>query len=263
MRGIAILVSLMVFASFPTSAQGRFGPGRGFPERPPGAGPGPGPGIDILGVQPLEMSAPVVGAPFSAETVTEFVQEFVDGNRMEQRLVGSIARDGMGRIRRELPIGAAGGPRLVTIILPDERLQYRVDHANKIAWRLRMPPPRPARPENPGRRPLPDGMTTEQLAAASWEGLKIEGTRTTFVIPANSIGNERAIDVTNERWYSPDLQIVVQTTRSDPRTGKASYKLLRLVRGEPGARLFEIPSGYTIRDERPFGPPPPAEGSIQ
>ena len=76
-----------------------------------------GPGIDILGVQPLEMSAPVVGAPFSADTITEFVQEFVDGNRMEQRMVGSIARDGIGRLRRELPIGVAGGPRLVMITL--------------------------------------------------------------------------------------------------------------------------------------------------
>ena len=255
MRGTAILGSLIMLATVATSAQERFGPGRGFPDRPPG--PGLGPGIDILGVQPLEMSAPVVGAPFSADTITEFVQEFVDGNRMEQRMVGSIARDGIGRLRRELPIGVAGGPRLVMIILPDERIQYRLDSANKIAWRLRMPPPRPDRSENPGKRPLPDGMTTEPLTAASWEGLKIEGTRTTFVIPPNAIGNQRAIDVINERWYSPDLQVVVQTHRADPRTGKSSYKLVRLVRGEPDARLFEIPSGYTIRDERPFGPPPP------
>ena len=254
MRGTVVLVMLIMLAGFATSAQQRFGPGRGFPDRPPGSGPGPG--IDILGVQPLEMSAPVVGAAFSAETVTEFVQEFVDGNRMEQRMVGSIARDGIGRLRRELPIGVAGGPRLVMIILPDERLQYRLDNANKIAWRLRMPPSRPDRPENPGKRPLPEGMTTEPLTAASWEGLKIEGTRTTFVIPPNSIGNQRAIDVINERWYSPELQVVVQTYRSDPRTGKSSYKLVKLVRGEPEARLFEIPSGYTIRDERPFGPPP-------
>ena len=190
---------LIVLASVATSAQEPFGPGRGFPGRPPG--PGFGPGIDILGIQPLEMSAPVVGAPFSADTVTEFVQEFVDGNRLEQRMVGSIARDGMGRLRRELPMGVAGGPPSRDDHLPEERIQYRLDHANKIAWRLRMPPARPDRPENPGKRPLPNGMTTEPLTAASWEGLKIEGTRTTFVIPPNAIGNQRAIDVINERWY--------------------------------------------------------------
>lgn len=260
MRRMGILASLIMLASLATSAQEPFGPGRGFPDRP--AGPMLGPGIDILGVQPLEMSAPVVGAPFSADTITEFVQEFVDGNRVEQRMVGSIARDGAGRLRRELPIGVAGGPRLVLIILPDERIQYRLDSANKIAWRRRMPPPRPDRPENAAKRPLPEGMATEQLPASSWEGLKIEGTRTTFVIPPHSIGNQRAIDVINERWYSPELQMTVQTHRSDPRMGKATYKLIKLVRGEPEARLFEIPSGYTVRDERPFGPPPPPAANL-
>jgi hypothetical protein len=255
MRRLVILVLLLMLAGLATRAQERIG--RGFPDRP--LGPGPGPGLDILGVQPLEMSAPVAGAPFSAETVTEFVQEFADGNRMEQRMVGSIARDGSGRIRRELPIGGPGGPRLVTISVPDERIQYRLDSANKLAWRLRMPPPRPDRVENPGTKPLPDGMVTEPLAGTTWEGLRVEGTRTTFVIPANAIGNQRAIEVINERWYSPELQMVVQTYRSDPRLGKATYKLIKLVRGEPAARLFEIPSGYTIRDERPFGPPPPSQ----
>jgi hypothetical protein len=250
MRGVSTVLLFFVLSGVP-SAQERLGPGRGFPDRPPG------PGIDILGIQPLEMSAPVMGAPFSAETVTELVQELVDGNRMEQRMVGSVARDGLGRVRRELPLGVAGGFRIVTITLPEEGVQYRLDHQNKIAWRLRMPPVRPDRPGGLPRRPLLDGMTTEPLANSSWEGLKTEGTRTTLVIPANSIGNQRDIDVISERWYSPELQLVVQTYRSDPRTGKSSYKLVKLVRGEPDARLFEIPSGYTIRDERPFGPPPP------
>lgn len=250
MRGVPTVLLFLVLSG-PASAQEQLGPGRGFPDRLPG------PGIDVLGIQPLEMSAPVMGVPFSAETVTEFVQEFVDGNRLEQRMVGSVARDGMGRVRRELPLGVAGGLRIVTITLPEEGVQYRLDHQNKIAWRLRMPPVRPDRPAGPPRRPLPSGMTTEPLTNSSWEGLKMEGTRTTFVIPANSIGNQRDIDVINERWYSPELQLVVQTHRSDPRTGKSSYKLVKLVRGEPDARLFEIPSGYTIRDERPFGPPPP------
>ena len=250
MRGFPTVLLCLVLNGM-ASAQERVGPGRGFPDRPPG------PGIDVLGIQPLEVSAPVMGAPFSAETVTEFVQEFVDGNRMEQRMVGSIARDGLGRVRRELPLGGAGGLLVVTITVPEEGVQYRLDNPNKIAWRLRMPPVRPDRPAGLPRRPLPVGMTTEPLTASSWEGMKIEGTRTTLVIPANSIGNQRDIDVISERWYSPELQVVVQTYRSDPRMGKSSYKLLKLVRGEPDARLFEIPSGYTIRDERPFGPPPP------
>jgi hypothetical protein len=255
MRRVAGVAMLVVIGGATASGQQPFGPGRGFPDPPLG------PRIDILGVQPLEMLAPVLGAPFSAETVSELVQEFVDGNRIEQRMVGSIARDGLGRVRREMPLGVGGGVRIVTITVPDERTQYRLDNTNKIAWRLRMPPATPDR-EVAARRPLAEGVGAEQLTASLWEGLRIEGTRTTSIIPVNAIGNQRAIDVISERWYSPDLQIVVKTYHSDPRTGKATYKLVKLVRGEPSTQLFEIPSGFTVRDERPFGPPPPpASGS--
>ena len=133
-------------------AQERFGPRSRLPES------APRPGLTSRRAT-SGLSAPCAGARL-AERYRN-LQEFVDGNRMEQRMVGSIARDGLGRVRRELPIGVAGRPRLVTIILPDERIQYRLDSANKIAWRLRMPPPRRDRSENPGKRPLPDGMTTE------------------------------------------------------------------------------------------------------
>lgn len=252
MRRASIVALWIVVGGFAANAQERFEAGRGFPLPPMG------PRIDILGAQPLEMLAAVLAAPFSAETVSELVQEFVDGNRIEQRMIGSIARDGLGRVRREMPIGVGGGLRIVTITVPDERIQYRLDDANKIAWRLRMPPAPPDR-EAGARRPPMDGMASEQLTPSSWEGLRIEGTRTTATIAANTIGNQRAIDVINERWYSPDLQIVVKTSHSDPRTGTATYKLTKLVRGEPGAHLFEIPSGFTIRDERPFGLPLPPQ----
>ena len=40
----------------------------GFPG--PGPGRGFGRGADVLGVEPLELAQPVLGVPFSAETVT-------------------------------------------------------------------------------------------------------------------------------------------------------------------------------------------------
>ena len=54
--------------------------------RPPGGFPGPGPGfgrgINVLGVEPLELANPIAGAPYSADTVTELVQQLPDGNRI-------------------------------------------------------------------------------------------------------------------------------------------------------------------------------------
>jgi hypothetical protein len=49
--------------------------------------------------------------------------------------------------------------------------------------------------------------------------------RTTITIPAGEIGNERAIEIVSERWYSPELQLVVMTRHSDPRTGETVYRL--------------------------------------
>jgi hypothetical protein len=38
------------------------------------------------------------------------------------------------------------------------------------------------------------------------------------------------IEIVSERWYSPELQLVVMTRHSDPRTGETTYKLTNLNR---------------------------------
>jgi hypothetical protein len=80
------------------------------------------------------------------------------------------------------------------------------------------------------------------------EDVLAEGTRTTMTIPAGEIGNERPIEIVSERWYSPELQLVVMTRHSDPRSGEMTYKLTNINRTEPARSLFEVPSDYTIRE---------------
>ncbi|HSK65178.1 MAG TPA: hypothetical protein VK893_15095, partial [Pyrinomonadaceae bacterium] len=58
----------------------------------------------------------------------------------------------------------------------------------------------------------------EQLGKQVIEGVEAEGTRTTITIPAGEIGNDRPIEIVSERWYSPELQLVVMTRHSDPRS---------------------------------------------
>lgn len=86
----------------------------------------------------------------------------------------------------------------------------------------------------------------ESLGKQSIEGVEAEGTRTTITIPAGEIGNERAIEIISERWYSPELQTVVMTKHSDPRFGETVYRLTNINRGEPDASLFQVPAGYRI-----------------
>ena len=94
----------------------------------------------------------------------------------------------------------------------------------------------------------------QDLGKQNIEGVEAEGTRTTVTIAAGEIGNDRPIEIVSERWYSPELQLVVMTRHSDPRTGETTYKLTNINRAEPAKSLFEVPSDYTIKETPSFGP---------
>ncbi len=91
---------------------------------------------------------------------------------------------------------------------------------------------------------------TEQLGKQMVEGVECEGTRVVATLPAGAIGNERPIETVKETWYSPELQMMILSKRSDPRFGESTYRVTNIVRSEPDAPLFQIPSEYTIIDSR-------------
>ncbi|HEV2664662.1 MAG TPA: energy transducer TonB, partial [Blastocatellia bacterium] len=91
---------------------------------------------------------------------------------------------------------------------------------------------------------------TEQLGKHMVEGLECEGTRAVTTMPPGAIGNERPIETVNETWYSPELKMMILSKRSDPRFGESTYRVGNIVRSEPDAALFQIPSEYTIIDSK-------------
>ena len=97
------------------------------------------------------------------------------------------------------------------------------------------------------------------LGTQVMEGVKVEGTRTVMRIEAGKIGNDRPIEVVSERWYSPELQVVVMTKHSDPRFGETSYKLTGIDRREPPPALFQVPPDYKVVE----GPGPKRVISVQ
>ena len=232
--------------------------------------------INLIAVEPFEVGRLVTGAPYTAEAVTETTQFLYDGNRMAHRTTARIARDKHGRIRRErtaLPLGAlvAHAPAaIITISDPVARVFITLDPERKVAIRTTTPDgsePRPRRTiggvgrgiglpglgEPPDARRPPDfpaGSDTrrEALGTREIEGMRAEGTRTTTTIPAGAVGNQRPIQIISERWYAPELQIVVLTRRSDPRIGETVYRLANIVRAEPSQKLFQIPAGFRIEE---------------
>jgi hypothetical protein len=97
--------------------------------------------------------------------------------------------------------------------------------------------------------------TTEKLGKQNIEGVEAEGTRTTITIAAGTIGNERPIEIINERWYSAELQTVVMTRHADPRSGESVYRLTNIQRAEQPITLFEVPADYQMK-EGPAAPMP-------
>lgn len=112
-----------------------------------------------------------------------------------------------------------------------------------------VPPVPPAAPP-PGVRsrivaPRGEGHVGN-LGERTIEGLSVRGTRTTTVIPASAIGNDQPIRIVSEEWFSNELQVLVQTRHSDPRSGETTYTLTNVVRAEPDRSLFEVPPDYSL-----------------
>jgi hypothetical protein len=228
---------------------------------------------DFLGQDAAVVSV-VRGAPFSAATVTTLNQTLGDGTRIERTLKGKVFRDGAGRVRREQTIAglAALNPDgdaqpIVTIVDPIASVTYVIDSARSIAhrtpidprvWATRPPPSPPPPPPPDGRTaspaapppppPAPPRPDEQSLGTRSFDGVAAAGRRTVLTIPIGQIGNDRPIEVSTERWESPELSTLVMSRHSDPRTGQIEFRLINIRRGEPAATLFTVPEGYTVVD---------------
>ncbi len=91
---------------------------------------------------------------------------------------------------------------------------------------------------------------TISLGTQTIEGVTAEGTSSTFTIPVGEIGNTLPLEIVDETWYSPELQINVMTKHRDPRSGETTYRLTNINRGEPDRSLFEVPADYTLRENK-------------
>jgi hypothetical protein len=92
--------------------------------------------------------------------------------------------------------------------------------------------------------------TKEDLGQQSIEGVTANGTRTTTVIAAGSVGNEQPITIVSEQWFSTDLEMLVLTRHNDPRVGETTYRLTNITRSEPDRSLFQVPADYTIQETK-------------
>jgi hypothetical protein len=232
-------------------------------------------------------TAPVKGAPYSATINNESIQMLADGNRIVQTYTGTIARDSQGRTRQDaaLPaignLSAASAPHLVFIQDPAAGTSYTLNLTDKTAWKNPAPPagavgpgaaiatrtffmqtPDVAPPLPPPGPPMiamaehlardeQSEANTESLGSQTIEGVVANGVRTTRIIPAGQIGNDRPISIVTEVWTSADLKTIVSSKRNDPRMGEQTFRLTNIVRAEPDPSLFTVPADFKIIEGGP------------
>jgi hypothetical protein len=262
---------------------------------PPGHGPMRGPGfggpfgerMELLGIGGMHGGKVVTGAPFSATATASTKQTLSDGTVITRTVQSNLFRDAQGRFRKETtmpavgPLAASGTPKTFVMIQdPVGKANYMLDPGKKIAHQM----PQRGRggpnatadaeggPQHKGRNPGNDAnVVKESLGTQTINGISAQGTRFTRTIPAGQVGNDKPLSIVREEWYSPELQMVIQSKHSDPFMGETTYTVANIQRTAPDASLFSVPSDYTVKTgpgpranrqgRKTGGPPPPPDAN--
>jgi hypothetical protein len=202
------------------------------------------------------------GIPLTADVVTTHVQYLSDGNKITNDETSHFYRDSEGRTRREnklmLPGHSTDTPTMIMINDPVAHTRFVLNTVHKSADQVIVEDgpadanvmymkkrqdeqvvinkaPSNEQPEN-----------KEDLGTQSIEGVTARGTRTSHVIPAGKIGNEKPITVTTESWFSDEVGMEVLRVHKDPWSGEVTTKVTNIRRGEPDASLFTAPADYKV-----------------
>jgi hypothetical protein len=235
----------------------------------------------VAGAQTFSSNNPsvlTVGAPFQGDWVGRSERTLADGTVVVHEVHGRVARDSQGRFRQEEEAGAdpgvkgAGGTGAAgtsanqdiryIVIDPVSHTQVRWSSTSKDATllpsggeNLRIPFPFPllgwpatrSALDQPQPGAAADMITITDLGQKTTDGLVTEGTRTTTIVPAGKLGNDRPLTIVQDVWISRILNLVVLDTVDDPLVGKQTFEIKNITRTEPAAALFTLPDGYQTR----------------
>lgn len=204
---------------------------------------------------------PISGAPFSLTLLTEWSRPLGTGGTFTLTNQRPIMRDGKGRIYQERWLLVPKGGKIKSemdvfqIMDPTQHTWYNCGTHEKICELLpfNMRPNVVYKPTLGVSGPLPNnsGFTQhEDLGVSNAGGVNTTGYRDTTTINPGVFGNDQAMVVTREFWFSPQLEINIISKVDSPQNGKQSFTVTDLITAEPDPKFFEIPEGYKIVDHR-------------
>jgi hypothetical protein len=223
-----------------------------------------------MGVGPAPRSAAVKDAPFSADLVS--INDHAEGRPgINTEFHGKVARNSQGEtyfaMQNISPFADHTLPTRATITNPAALTVTTLDLQSKTAFVSHVNPKalNTAPHLTPGASPTangkPAGATavvapgtstkTESLGTKEMDGLRVLGFRT--IHTAFSPGKDAKPFVsTVDTWTSPQLKAVVMVETTTSNGDHHVTKLQNIVRTEPSAALFQIPSDYSVHDNAPM-----------
>jgi hypothetical protein len=222
----------------------------------------------------------VKGARYSAKATSETKQTLTDPTtgttiHLTTTTQSALYRDSQGRSRREVTLSGFGGKthKLVTIADPVAGVHYVVDDEHQVVHKMSLRSHGGNASGATAAGVFPEKMKARMQAEEASGALKKESgspnvtvnvngvsasvsteyTKITRKILQGEIGNDTEMQVVSERWYSPKYQMVVMSTRSDPRFGTTTYTVSNIQTTGPGPdpSLFTIPAGYAVKEGGP------------
>lgn len=233
-----------------------------------------GEAFQSMGAVRLELGGPedakvVKGIPLTADVTNTHVQYLQDGNKISNEETSHFYRDSEGRTRREnklmLPGHEGDGPTMIMINDPVAHTRFVLNtvrkSADEVGHGMGFGAGSPMKEERDvmyvrkkSDERVADGAgapqeTKEDLGTQTIDGYLAKGTRSTHVIPAGKIGNEKPITVSTESWYSDEVGMEIMRVHKDPWMGEMTTKVTNIRRGEPDASLFTPPADYKVEKD--------------
>ena len=210
-------------------------------------------------------------APFTLILETEWVRMLGDGGTITSVNKRRIARDAAGRVYQErwflVPKNGNVESQMTTVQIADPSAHtlyncFFVGSRKNICELKTYIPMTPA-VNTSGKTvsgDLPDNQGSfihEDLGKQLVSGIETIGVRDARTYNPGAFGNDRKVTVEREVWYSPQLDLNLLSTRTDPRTGKQTFTATNVTLADPDPALFELPAGFKVSDIRQTAAPEP------
>ncbi len=205
-------------------------------------------------IQGIEIPS-IANAPFTAKVVVKWDEPLSGGGTISRTYYTMVARDSQGRVRREtrdfVPANSGAEPRLRSFTINDPVAGTRTVCATAtMTCTSTNFQPRMSLTDDAGGSLAGGSGNVKRVSLGQQliDSMPVEGTREVTTNSAGESGNSRVVISNREMWFSPDLQMDLSVSRTNPQMGLVTLSVTNLVRAEPAASWFAIPSGYQMRN---------------